>query len=299
MLTRTRVLMGTYATITLPQSANTLASKTFERIAALERSLSTFDTNASLYTLNHTHAPIEDAALAKALREAKAYYRDTGGYFDVTIGSITKALYHFGEAHPASPTKEALTHAKRNIGGIHIEDNTIRSDTGIIIDLGGMGKGFAVDSGADLLLEHNTTKGRIALSGDIRCIGPCEVAIQSPFSETTFATAHSLIADLAVSTSGTYRRYATKPSEHHLIDPKSASQGKAFVSVTLFTHSDNSKIDAYATAVSVMPKAKALAFLKHHPDIGYILVEPNGWIIDGNWEKLVRMVWRVKEPLKR
>ena len=299
MLTRTRVLMGTYATITLPQSANTLASKTFEYIAALERSLSTFDTKASLYKLNHTHTPIKDASLARALREAKAYYRDTNGYFDVTIGSITKSLYRFGEAHPASPTKEALAHAKRNIKGIHIEGETVRSDEGIIVDLGGMGKGFAVDRAVNLLLEHNITRGRIALSGDIRCIGPCEIAIQSPFLDTTFATVHSLVGDLSVSTSGTYRRFATKKSEHHLIDPKRAIQGKAFASVTLFTRSDNSKIDAYATAVSVMPKQKALAFLKQHPEIGYILVEPDGHIIDDNWEKLVRMEWRLEGPLKR
>ncbi len=299
MLTRTRVLMGTYASLTLPSNANIYASKTFEKIAILEHSLSTFDTEASLYRLNHTHIPIEDATLAQALRQAKTYYRDTNGYFDVTIGSITKTLYHFGETHPASPTKEALAHAKRNIEGIHIEGSTVRSDKDIIIDLGGMGKGFAVDSAANFLLEHNITRGRIALSGDIRCIGLCEIAIQSPFSDTTFATAHSLVNDLSVSTSGTYRRYATKPSEHHLIDPKTASQEKNFVSVTLFAQADNSMIDAYATAVSVMPKAEALLFLKQHPNTGYILVEPNGKIIDGNWKKLVHLEWHFGTLLKR
>ncbi len=299
MQTRTRVLMGTYVTLTLPSNANTLASETFEKIAILEHSLSTFDTEASLYRLNHTHIPIDDAILAHALRQAKTYYCDTDGYFDVTIGSITKTLYHFGESHPASPTKEALVHAKRNINGIHIEGRTVRSDKDIIIDLGGMGKGFAVDSAANFLLEHNIIRGRIALSGDIRCIGRCEIAIQSPFSDTTFATAHSLVNDLSISTSGTYRRYATKPSEHHLIDPKTASQEKDFVSVTLFGEADNSMIDAYATAVSVMPKAEALLFLKQHPHIGYILVEPNGQIVDGKWKKLVHLKWHLGTLLKR
>ena len=299
MQTRTRLLMGTYATLTLPANHNLLASKTFERIAAIEHALSTFDKNASLYQLNHTHGPIDDPTLAHTLTMAVDYYKETDGYFDVTIGSITKSLYHFGEAHPASPDKKALQNAKRNIDGIHIEGTSIQSDKGTVIDLGGMGKGYAVDKAAAFLRKHNVRQGIIALSGDIRCIGECTIGIQSPFGETVFAKAKSKIANLSVSTSGTYRRYATKKSEHHLIDPKRATQGNAFVSVTLFTNADNTTIDAYATAVSVMPKAKALAFLKQHPEIGYILVEPDGKIIESNWEKLVTLVWYAREPLRR
>ncbi|HHO65217.1 MAG TPA: FAD:protein FMN transferase, partial [Epsilonproteobacteria bacterium] len=96
MQTRTRLLMGTYATLTLPANHNLLASKTFEHIAALEHALSTFDKNASLYRLNHTHGPIDNPVLSQALAIAVGYYRETDGYFDVTVGSITKSLYHFG-----------------------------------------------------------------------------------------------------------------------------------------------------------------------------------------------------------
>ncbi|SFV90596.1 Thiamin biosynthesis lipoprotein ApbE [hydrothermal vent metagenome] len=299
VLRRTRVLMGTYATLTLPADHNLLASETFERIAAIEHALSTFDKNASLYRLNHTHGPLDDPVLSKALAMAVDYYRQTDGYFDVTIGSITKSLYHFGEAHPASPSPSALQHAKRNIEGIHIDGTTVQSDKDIVIDLGGMGKGYAVDKAAGFLREHNITRAIVALSGDIRCIGKCTIGIQSPFKERIFAKARSKIANLSISTSGTYRRYATRKSEHHLINPKSAMQAKAFVSVTLFTDANNTTIDAYATAVSVMPKATALAFLKRHPKIGYILVEPNGKVIDGNWNKLVDIAWYLEKPIKR
>ena len=299
MQTRTRLLMGTYATLTLPANHNLLASKTFEHIAALEHALSTFDKNASLYRLNHTHGPIDNPVLSQALAIAVGYYRETDGYFDVTVGSITKSLYHFGEMHPASPDRKALQNAKRNIEGIHIDGTSIRSDKGIVIDLGGMGKGYAVDKAAAFLREHNVNRGIVALSGDIRCIGECTIGIQSPFDERMFAKAKSKIANLSVSTSGTYRRYATKKSEHHLIDPKRATQGNAFVSVTLFTAANNTTADAYATAVSVMPKAKALYFLQQHPEIGYILVEPDGKVIDANWEKLVDLVWSLEEPLRR
>ncbi|WP_294951885.1 FAD:protein FMN transferase [Sulfurovum sp.] len=291
---RTRILMGTYVTVTLPSGHNREISHTFKLLKDIEGSLSTFDRNASLYRLNHTHRISYDACLAEALERSKVYYEKTQGYFDVTIGSISKKLYHFGEARTYSPSKVQLEKAPLNIDGIHISKKYIMTDTDITVDLGGMGKGYGADKAAAYLLEQNISRGIIALSGDIRCLGPCKVYLQSPFSEQTFARTEARVPDLSVSTSGTYRRYAAKKSEHHLIDPKTAEQEKTFVSVSLFSRADNSTIDAYATAVAVMPKKKALAFLKSHQQIGYVLVETDGTVIYGNLEPFIYIKWRKK-----
>lgn len=291
MLTRTQILMGTYVSITLPSNKNASISQSFMLVQDIEHSLSSY--NAHLVAqLNDKHTVPYDPTLAQALNLSKSYYKDTGNYFDITIGSISKALYHFGKDKTYSPDKTQLHAAKIDMKGIHISQTNITSDEGIVIDLGGMGKGYAVDKVAKYLEEKNITKGVIALSGDIQCLHPCELFLQSPFSENTFAKIESRINNLSISTSGTYRRYATKKSEHHLINPKTASQGKAFVSVSLFAKGDNSKIDAYATAVSVMPKGKALTFLKTHKEIGYVLVEPDGNIIFGNLDNFLNIVWQ-------
>ena len=292
MSSRTRLLMGTYATITLPDRENGTTSELFSRLETIERSLSTFDPNASLARLNATHAIPYDPILADALRLSTDYYRQTKGYFDVTIGSITKSLYHFGETTPHSPTKAQLHNAIRNIDGFHIGTTQITSEEGIVIDLGGMGKGFAVDRAAELLKRKGITQGIIALSGDIRCLHRCTVGIQSPFDEEALiAKVTAKIENLSISTSGTYRRYATQKSEHHLIDPKSGEQGQAFVSVTLLSSADNAKIDAYATAVSVMSREEALAFLKMHDDIGFVVIKKNAETIAGNLKKFASIVW--------
>ena len=289
LLSRTRSLMGTYVTISLPEKQNRDISLSFDLIQTIEDSLSTYDTNATLAKLNRTHLVPYDTYLAEAIKLSKAYYKETNGYFDITIGSISKKLYHFGEEKTYSPSKEALKKAVLNIGGIHLNEYNISTDEHIVMDLGGMGKGYAVDQVAMYLKEKNITRGVIALSGDIQCVDRCEIYLQSPFSEETFARINTLHPHTSISTSGTYRRYATKKSEHHLIDPKTAMQGRAFISVSLFTLSNNSKIDAYATAVSVMPKEKALAFLKKHNKIGYVLVEPDGNVIMGNLKYLVNI----------
>jgi len=167
----------------------------------------------------------------------------------------------------------------------------IKSDENITIDLGGMGKGYGADKVASYLKDQNITEGIVALSGDIRCLNRCEIVLQSPYSEETFAKIRSKHKDLSITTSGTYRRYATTKEDHHLINPKTASQGKAFVSVSLFTTAENAKIDAYATALSVMSREEALTFLKAHKNIGFVLIDDQGKILYGNLTDLAEIKW--------
>ena len=286
--------MGTYVTISLAEKQNKDISLSFDLVQTIEDSLSSYDPDAMLAKLNQTHIVPYDAYLSEAIKFSKQYYKDTDGYFDITIGSISKKLYHFGEEKTYSPSKEALQKAVLNIDGIYLSEQNIATEQHIVVDLGGMGKGYAVDKVATYLKSQNITEGILALSGDIQCLNRCEIYLQSPFSEETFAKISTLHPHTSISTSGIYRRYATQKSEHHLINPKTATQGKAFVSVSLFTIEDNSKIDAYATAVSVMPREEAIAFLKKHKEIGYVLVEADGNIVYGNLEKLVKIEWQKK-----
>ena len=291
MQTRTQVLMGTFVSITLPQTNSHEITKSFKLLKEIENSLSSYDSHATLAKLNTDHQVKVDPYLAEAITLSRAYYNETNGYFDVTIGSITKELYHFGEEKTYSPSKKSLQNATLNIKGITIDETSIQSDKNISIDLGGMGKGYGVDKVAAYLKDQNVTEGIVALSGDIRCLNHCEIVLQSPYTEETFANIKSKHRDLSISTSGTYRRYARTKEEHHLINPKTASQGKVFVSVSLFSSADNTKIDAYATALSVMPREEALAFLKAHKEIGFVLVDVQGKILYGNLMHLADIRW--------
>lgn len=290
-VTRTQALMGTFVHITLNKDHNRQISQSFNLIRKIEHSLSSYNKEALVYKLNHTHKVPYDTYLAQAILDSKQYYRDTQGYFDITIGSISKNLYHFGEDNSTVPSKQDLEQAKMNINAIEINSTTIKSDENITIDLGGMGKGFAVDRVVSFLGDQNITQGTIALSGDIRCLDICHFELQSPYSEQTFARLTSQISQLSISTSGTYRRYVQTKEHHHLINPKTASQGREFVSVSLFSHANNTKMDAYATAISVMPREKALDFLHQHRELGFVLVEKNGKIRYGNLEKFVSLKW--------
>ncbi len=287
---RTRVMMGTYATVWLPKSDSAKARYAFDAIAKAEKALSSFDEKALLYRLNATHKIAYDPLLANALLESIRYHRETKGAFDITIGSVTKKLYRFGEK-PRRVDEGMRRMAAVRIEGIKITPSTIQTDSDITLDLGGMGKGYGIDLAAARLAEQNVTRGRIALSGDIRCLDLCKVGIESPYASGLFAQIETRMPQIAISTSGTYRRYATRPEEHHLIDPKTKRPERHFHSVTLISLGDNSRLDAYATAVAVMPPAEALAFLKVHPEISFILVQSDGKILYDIDRAMLHLRW--------
>ena len=293
MQTRTQILMGTYASISLPQNKQEHSSKAFHIISNVEHALSTFSPKAHLYRLNDKKTIPAHTLLKDAIQKSMYYYEQTQGYFDITVGSLTKKLYHFGE-DVASPSTEALQGATLNIKGIHFRQKSITLDENITLDLGGMGKGYAVDKVANYFKEQNITEGRVALSGDIRCLNRCELFLQSPFTpfeELVFAKILTKQPNVSISTSGTYRRYAAKKEEHHLIDPKKRVPEKNFVSVSLFSLANNSRLDAFATAVSVMPKPLALSFLNRFADISFILVETDGTILYNDKQNLLDIEW--------
>lgn len=288
MLSRTQVHMGTLVTLMLPQKNAEQFTEVFEQISALEDVLSSYDTKALVYRLNHIHKISYDYHLADVIKRAKNYHHLTDGHFDITIGSISKKLYRFGEENNTIPTKQALKNATLNINAIEINATHITTKEGITVDLGGIGKGYTVDQVANTLLAKDITQGTVALSGDIRCLGRCDIPLQSPFEEDeTFTTLASKIDDLSISTSGTYRRYVKNKEHHHLINPKTKRQGRAFVSVTILAKANNTLCDAMATAISVMPKQEALAFVKSQNDFAYLLVDDKGEEYSGNLEKFV------------
>ena len=283
MFTRNQVIMGTIATITLEDKS--FIQKGFRLLYEVEHALSSYNKEAKLYKLNHQKEIYHDKYLLEVLQKSKYFYKLTHGYFDISIGSVTKEVYHFGQEQ-ASDLK-ALQRAKIDINAFAITDTKVTLEKGITLDLGGIGKGYGVDVVSDYYHDKNITQGKVAISGDIRCLDLCEFSIQSPFEKgKTILTFSSKIPNLSISTSGTYERFKKSKELHHLINPKTKKQGRAFVSVTIMIEADNTQADALATAVSVMPKEEAIQFLLAQ-DVGFILVEPDKTRWSANLEKFV------------
>ena len=266
--------MGTFVTLKLQTKDKHYFTPAFKILQDVTDSLSSYDTDSTIYKLNTFKKVKADFYAYDALSLAKEYYRVTDGYFDVAIGSITKDLYHFGEDAQV-PTQEALSNSRIALSGLSLSREELTIEEGIKIDLGGMGKGYGVDRVAEYLKHHNVSNATIALSGDIRCLGACTIEINNPFSTAPLAVLKSTKEEMAFSTSGNYNRYIGSSKHNHLINPKTKTSQQNFISITLIGRVPNSDLDAYATAVSVMPKERAYTFLASQ-NLAYIILEQGG-----------------------
>lgn len=271
-LSRTQVIMSTFVTISLDEKDINHFEHGFDIIKDVENSISSYNPNSIIYKLNRDLFKIGlDEYSYEALMLSKKYYEKTDGYFDVTIGSITKKLYRFGEEQRV-PGMNELDRAVVKLNGLHVEKEKACMEYGMQVDLGGMGKGFAVDKAAEYFRKNGVSGATISASGDIRCLSKCKIDVQDPFSEGILASFETKKDDLGISTSGNYNRYVKSTENNHLIDPKKKRSQRDFISLTLIGDISNSDLDAYATASSVMPIEKAYKFLDS-VGVAYIVMQ--------------------------
>lgn len=276
MIQRTKVLMGTFASISLDKEQKAFFRPSFEILQEVENSLSSYKASSPIFKLNHQRHALLNNYASEALQLSFMYYEQTAGYFDIAIGVITKDLYRFGEDEKLASQKE-LCNSSTALNQLALQGNKATLGGNIKIDLGGMGKGFGVDKVSEFLVKKRVKRAVIALSGDIRCIGKCKIAINNPL-HVNATLASFTMQNSGVSTSGNYNRYVKSTKYNHLINPKTKHSEQKFLSVTLVSNLPSATLDAYATAASVMPVSKAYAFLDAQP-LAYIILQADKKLI--------------------
>jgi thiamine biosynthesis lipoprotein len=98
-----------------------------------------------------------DTALFRLLLDCKRLHQATDGAFDVTVGPLMRCWGFAGQS-PARPSLDDLRAVMDGVGMHHVQlDEANRTVSfgveGVEIDLGGVGKGFAIDEATWLLTE--------------------------------------------------------------------------------------------------------------------------------------------------
>lgn len=275
---RTQVHMGTLITVEVENPV--LSDQIFTLFKELDNRLSTYKSDSEISRLGREGDLIVTPMTAEVLNRSLELSALSKGAFDVTIGTLTHDVYGFGHTEHL-PTAQAIKKAlpKVNYKRLRLEKNHAYIDANTTIDLGGIAKGYAVDLSLKILENHNVTHAIVSASGDIGCLGECVVNVQNPFHpEGSIATITSKTKRFAVSTSGNYERYIKNKKYNHLIDPETGKSAQQYASITLIDTKDNTRIDALATAVSVMEKNMGRRLLDSL-DIGYLLIYTDRTII--------------------
>ncbi len=261
-------------------------------VAQVDDQMSPWKPDSDLTRLNR--APVDawvdlPAEMLEVLVCALDVYRLSAGAFDPGVGALVDA-WGFGAERDA-PDAEAIRIARQapprptnECLELDLPAGRVRKLAPLQLDLCGIAKGYAVDRMTAVLLQHGVQHAQAALDGELRAVGsqasgePWAVALEQP--EAGHRTVHGVIEleDLAVATSGDYRRYLQVGDAHlsHNMDARRAAPvNNAVASVTVLAPTCM-QADAWATALLVTgPKdgfglAQLLGlealFLLRHPE---------------------------------
>jgi thiamine biosynthesis lipoprotein len=212
------------------------------------------------------------AQMLEVLACALEVQRLSQGAFDPCVGGLVNA-WGFG-AQGDAPDAQAIRIARSSQPPVAHACFELDSSAGRVrklapvqLDLCGIAKGYAVDRMAHELQEHGVRHALAALDGELRAVGaqssgaPWSVGLESPEFERRAARGVIELADLAVATSGDYRRYVELGGAliAHTMDPRRwAPVNNGVASVTVLAPSCM-QTDAWATALLVAGPGEGLA----------------------------------------
>jgi thiamine biosynthesis lipoprotein len=227
----------------------------------LNNTFSTWQEDSELSKINQ--APINkwldvSPELLWILKTAQLIYLQTGGYFDITLGGLSRKLGF----QKSLSKKQHYDYGQKNLV---FKRNQIKKLTNILIDVSALVKGYGVDKITQFIKEkHNNFL--VEIGGEIRTSGlnqnnvPWIIGIESA---TSNKPKKITLTNNAIATSGNYRNYLIKNHKKlsHILNPKiQKSTNNSLVSVSVI-HPSTMIDDAYATAIMAMPLNKAKNFV--------------------------------------
>lgn len=283
--------MGTLFRIKLYATDEVAARKAFraafDRIAELDRILSDYNPQSelSLVTQKAVQRPFEVSDELFAIVSASQQISvDTGGAFDLTVGPLTR-LWRQGRRDKKLPAPSAIEEALAHIGfqkiHLHPAGRTIEFDMpGMLLDAGGIAKGYAADEALAVLTRLGIKSALVAASGDLAFSDAppgtqgWTIGIDSFDSADKPFTRILKLANAAVSTSGDEEQHVTigGRSYSHIIDPKTGLGLGNNLTVTTISRR-GILADPAATAICVLGADKGLAYADKQPDLAVFLLD--------------------------
>jgi thiamine biosynthesis lipoprotein len=286
--------MATTFEVLLPYgtpNALAIAGAAFAEIDRLEQQLTVYRDTSEVSRLNRladrTAVPVE-AKLFDLLTLAARISEETEGAYDITAGALIKA-WGFYRGPRRVPDDAERTLALQRVGMSHValdaEARTVRYlRPGLEINLGSIGKGYALDRVAERLrdsfrlttaLLHGGHSSVYAMGGGAEDGRGWAVGIRHPW-QTECRLAVVWLRDRALGTSAATFQHLEYNGRKlgHILDPRTGwpAEELALASVMAPTAAE---ADALATAFYILGVDKARAYCEAHHGIGALLL-PQG-----------------------
>lgn len=276
---RARPLLGTFVEITAQGDDETKLHRAidhaFDAVYRVHQLMSFHDPESDVSRMNRDGFPrgvIVHRWTWQVLKAAQKFARESGGVFDISVASrltewgyLPRAGCHFNRT---ATWKDIFL--RRNC--------EVLCRQPVIVDLGGIAKGFAVDRAVEALQRASVLSGIVNAGGDLRVFGSRmrTVHLRHPLEPGRMARALSL-RDRALATSAVYfsRRNLGKTQISSLINGRTRRALNHCISVSVAA-SDCMTADALTKIIFAL-RENAAPLLKLHR-AGALLMEGNGTV---------------------
>ncbi len=289
LVKQTRMIMGTFAEVSVYSDDEKIAGKAIEasldEMERMDGVMSNYkdDSEVSLVNKSAAKAPVPcGKELLEALEYSRHYSELSDGAFDVTVSPVI-AAWGFFTGKGRVPTDKELAKllpavSYRNIvinkannpekpGSIFFKNPQTK------IDLGALGKGYAVDRALEIVRKYAVNNACINLGGNIYVLGApagknaWKVGVQHPRNKGEIL-GYLELKDESTATSGDYERFFEIKGKRysHIIDPRTGMPVKDTVAVTIVAPTGTA-VDALSTSVFVLGLEKGMNLVKSIPGV--------------------------------
>lgn len=284
---------GTYYQVTYIDGSNRNFSKEIDSLLrTFDHSVSLWDDSSIISRINRNEKGVKlDSIFRVIFTKSMEVAKRTEGAFNPCVGPLVKA-WGFHRKQGKLPDSVLIAELLKHIDYQKIwlrGDSIVKSDTNIELDFNAIAQGYSADLVASFLRKKGISSylvdiGGEVVAGDMKPDGSLwRVGIEKPSdsasSEREIETVVE-IANKAIATSGTYRKYRLENGRRysHTIDPQTGFPvNHSLLSVSVVAN-DGITADAYATAFMVMGAEKAWRFIRDNKDLGleaYFILDDN------------------------
>ena len=297
-----RYTMGTVLQLTLcgtdPAQTRRTSDSLFQTAARLDRLLTTYAPDSPVSRLNATAGqgampvPVE---VMDALSLSVRYWELTRGTFDITVGPLL-ALW---KTASGLPSPDAVRHTLSRVGSHQIvlsPQGTVALAQNMALDLGGIGKGFALDRMVALLKERRVSRALLNFGHSSQwAVGAppdapgWRLLVRLPDGTLTGIVT---VRDQALSVSGSLGQSVTLGNRRygHVIDPRTGQPVQRDLLACVVAPSA-AQAEALSKALLILGESEGTALLERLSGVEGLLLEANGrrWETKG-WRQAVSFV---------
>jgi thiamine biosynthesis lipoprotein len=258
----------------------------WSEIERVDRVLSTFKAESDVSRVNRTH-PTEfvsvDPLMVDVASRSIAFWRDSGGTFDITIAPLLR-IWKKAYAAGRPPSPDAIEAARACVGSEKIEtappDRIRVLSPCVELDFGGIGKGYAVDRAIEVLRARGITKALVNAGGSsIGAMGapPGEAGWPVQLAAPVSGRRVLLLRDASMSTSQQRpHEFASSPKTFgEILDPRSGTPIDGSTAVTVVTD-NGAAAEALTKALLMVPPSEASDRLARFPPFAALWITEHG-----------------------